>query len=431
MAMSPAFDRTALERSSPFEPLRVLTGEAGAALTAALRAQLAEVTPRRRAWRAIDEHRYAHSLNVLLANLVVASFNRVDPRRFIAISFNINDYVGTGLSVTALARLRDAMSELGLVEGRRGYRHAVNGAVRHARKTRLRATDSLKELFRQYDIGRGDVGWSHERDIVVLREPDRIRDPEPADIRSSRCALLRINAALAQATIALPDEAWERVIARYRTLEDEEQERVLAGDVGSTALCRIFKGGWDRGGRLYGGWWINLPKTERRYLTIDGEATVERDYGRLHPTLLYARFGRALDFDIYSVPGFEGPELRDLGKRTFNRLINKSSNGPVHLPVTPLDRQQLDSESSFAAYLEAFTKQLAPIARWFGTGEGLRLQREDSDLALTVLDALLDLGVLALPVHDSFIVQRQHEATLLAVMIGQFEERYGVPATIG
>src|SRR5690606_7160870 len=296
MAKSPAFDRSQLERSRPFEPLRVLSGAAGDALKAEVREKLEPTIRRRRAWRIIDEERFEHSLRVMLANLLVAARNRIDPDRFLAVSFNANDYVGSALSVTALRRLRDGMYELGLVEGSRGYRHAVDGAVRHSRKTRLRATSSLRRLFKEHSIGRGNLAWSHERDIVVMREPDVPSLPEPADVRASRSVLMRVNSALAEAAIALPESAWVRVIARYETFtEEEEGDRVLAGDVEATTLCRIFKGGWDRGGRLYGGWWINLPKSERRHRRINGEPTVERAYGRLHPTLLYARLSRELD----------------------------------------------------------------------------------------------------------------------------------------
>lgn len=430
MTTSPLFSQAALERASPFEPLRVLTGPAGDALLAALRIKLEEVMPRRRALRAVDEQRFANSLSVLLANLLIATVNRVDAKRFVAISFNSNDYVGTALSVTVLARLRDALTALRLVEGTSGYRHVADGKVRHSRKTRLRASDALCAMFHEYEVGRGSVAWSEERDIVVLRDPKPGVGAEPSDISATRPALERMNLVLANARIELPNDAWDRVIDRYRSLIEDENDRVLSGDVSSTSLTRIFKGDWDRGGRLYGGWWINLPKVERALLAIDGEETVECDYSRLHPTLLYARLGQVLDFDIYSVPGYEGPDVRQLGKRTFNRLINKTSPGSARIFATALDREQLPLGVSFASYLNAFVGQLRPVAHWFGTGVGLSLQREDSDLALNVLSDLLDQGVLALPVHDSFIVQRRHRDRLVTVMKKCFENRYGLPIAV-
>jgi hypothetical protein len=45
-----------------------------------------------------------------------------------------------------------------------------------------------------------------------------------------------------------------------------------------------------------------------------------------------------------------------------------------------------------------------PIAPFFGTGAGLRLMRRDSDMAEQIELRLLAQGVIALPLHDSFII---------------------------
>ncbi len=413
----------------PLDPLRVLTSMAGRNMIDGIRQEIDALYPRRRARRTEDAARWQHALEVLLANLVLAAFNRVDPERFIALSFNANDYSGSTLSVKALTRARDGLKALGLVEGSGGYQRVVEGAVRHARRTRLRATPALRTRFASLNLRRTDVGWQDRRDLIILREPEEDALPEPPDVTASRVLLDRLNEALARAQLYLPDEAWARVTERYRTGNGDEDDRLVAGEE-TTGLYRIFKGGWDRGGRLYGGWWINLPKDERRRLNINGAAVVERDFARLHPTMLFARSGVVLDFDIYAVPGYEGDHVRELGKRTFNRLLNKTAPRGVRLLPTALDRVQLPSGARFADYVAAFVERLGPVAQWLGTGEGLRLQREDSDLAIAILARLLDQGVLALPVHDSFIVAKENEAALAAAMRGEFARRYGFDPVI-
>lgn len=273
-------------------------------------------------------------------------------------------------------------------------------------------------------MSRADIGWSERRDIIILREATPETPDEPTDVRASRAVLERLNARLAAASIVLPEDAWGRVTERYLVRREDADERLVAGEE-AKELYRIFKGGWEYGGRLYGGWWINLPKLERQLLQLDGEAVVERDYARLHPTMLFARKGLRLEHDIYSVPGYSGEGVRDLGKRTFNRLINRSSDTPLRLAATADDQVQLPVGVRFSDFVRDFADHLAPIREWFGTGVGLRLQREDSDLALAVLDRLLHAGVLALPVHDSFIVARRHEPSLVAAMEGAFFARYG------
>lgn len=419
------YTRDALEHSAPFDGLRALVLPAGTALLDDVLARLATCDGRTRALRSVDAERRRVTLDALLANLVMAIFNRVDSRRFVAVSFNRNHYSGTRLSVTALARLRDGLLASGLVEGRRGYRKMEDDQVVHARMTRLRATRALRDLIADHGVTRRNVGWSAARDIILLREPQPDPGPEPAEVVASRQVLVQMNDRLARTDIALPEDSWARIVERLRALHDDDDHRILAGDIGAVSLTRIFKGNWQQGGRLYGGWWINLPKRERRFLTIDGEPTVECDFARLHPTLLFARLGLPLDHDIYVVPDFPGPEVRNLGKRLFNRLINKTSAGPVRLPVTALDRAQLPAGVPFHVFQRAFISNLAPLERWFGTGEGLRLQREDSDLCIDVLDLLLKQDVMALPVHDSFIVASHNRNKLIAAMSEAFSRRYG------
>ena len=61
----------------------------------------------------------------------------------------------------------------------------------------------------------------------------------------------------------------------------------------------------------------------------------------------------------------------------------------------------------------------------FGSGIGLRLQREDCDLAEKVMMHFVDRGIPILPIHDSFIIAHRHRKELVAVMLGAFKEVYG------
>ena len=53
-------------------------------------------------------------------------------------------------------------------------------------------------------------------------------------------------------------------------------------------LARIFNDGkWGVGGRFYYGWWQEIPKRFRKYITIDEGFTTELDYSALHPHMVY------------------------------------------------------------------------------------------------------------------------------------------------
>lgn len=273
--------------------------------------------------------------------------------------------------------------------------------------------------------------------MIIVRDPDEDLSVEPDEITASRAILAAAADRISESDITLPDEAWARMVQRYDVEQSTDLaascERASAGDTTATLLYRVFKRDWETGGRLYGGWWINLPKVERAHLRIAGEPVVELDYARLHPTLLFAKVGQRLDFDPYVVPGLESLELRALGKRTFNRLINKvspASGLKPWLSAKADDRASLPEDLSFRDYLQRFVERLAPIADFFGSSAGLRLQREDSDLAIGVLDRLEARALPVLPVHDSFITLRQNEADLRAAMVETFSGRYGFEPTL-
>lgn len=429
-----------LERSIPFEIRRRLRGDTGEALLDGLLSQFEAANERRRRRRPEDAQRLRTTASALLANLVVAARNRVDGRRFVSVPFRRSDFADTELSALSMALLRDLWLSLGLVEGSPGYqRMSATGSqtVAHARRTRLRAARTLLDHFEQFGVDRRNVGWSGTRDLIIVRLPSPDLAPEPPDVWSSREVLSAVTDRILASDVSLPEEAWARVIARYQEERDTNlegaEDRVHSGDLSAVLLYRVFKYGWDSGGRIYGGWWINLPKSERKHLTICGEPVVELDYARLHPTLLFARTGQALDFDPYLAPDLDGPGLRELGKRTFNRLINKTSAASglrPRLPAQAEDLALLPEGLSFSTYLNRFVARLAPVADYFGAAEGLRLQREDSDLAVEILRRLEAKAIPALPVHDSFIVQARHASALRAAMTGAFADRYGFEPTL-
>lgn len=429
------FTADELENSMPFDPDKRLRGDAGAAYLDEVLSILDEweaiERPRKRARKARDEDIRRTTADTLLANLVAAAFNHLHPERFVAVPFS-NNSLRLPLAPIVMRSLRDALLTEGLVEGQEGFlkvdRYEHYKAM--SRLTRLRATAPMQERMERLRVGRGSVVRRAERGVIHMKEVDPDQPAEPDEITVSRPTLERLNERLASAIIELPELAWERMRGRQEVEEEDDKDayRAYSGDQSSKVLRRVFNRRWTRGGRIYGGWWMHLPKAERTHITIDGASVVELDFSRLHPTMLFHRAGVRLDFDPYCVPGLDGPFVRELGKRTFNRLINKKSSRSgmnVTMNGRKEHRYQLPKGVSFRAYFRQFVQRLEPVARWFGTGVGMELQREDSDLAIAVLARMEQSGALVLPVHDSFIVAESHGEELREAMREAFRDRYG------
>ncbi|WFP65110.1 hypothetical protein [Mesorhizobium sp. WSM4904] len=189
--------------------------------------------------------------------------------------------------------------------------------------------------------------------------------------------------------------------------------------VSGKSLHRIFNyRRFDQGGRFYGGFWQNVPKAYRRFITINGMPTVEVDFSNMQLAMLYAKVGQQLEGDAYILDGF-GQEFRDLVKTTTLKMIN--AQGHIEAPL----RSKLPEGVSWKDLQEAVLAKHKPIAKFFRSGEGIRLQRQDSDIAEDVIMTMMDTGVPVLPVHDSFIVTEGYADELSATMLDAYRQRMG------
>ena len=150
--------------------------------------------------------------------------------------------------------------------------------------------------------------------------------------------------------------------------------------------------------RFYGAWWQRIPSGARPYITINDGPTREFDYSNLHAAMLYARKGLPLREDAYLLDGVD-PKYRKLIKATFFRLINAKRGQKIQAPKVKL----LPPRISWRELQEMVKEKHAPIGEYFNSGEGLRLQRIDADIAEEVMISMMNKDYLALPIHDSFI----------------------------
>jgi hypothetical protein len=158
--------------------------------------------------------------------------------------------------------------------------------------------------------------------------------------------------------------------------------------------------------------------------TINGKRTVELDYSTLHPRLLYGIEGRPMPVEPYDI-GLN-QKYRDLIKHAFNAIINASS-GRVDEP------EGYDQEAvgiSWNELMERVKQVHEPIAKYFNTGHGVKLQYTDSCIAEAVMLHFAQQDVPCLPLHDSFLMYHGYERELEYVMQKEFHQLTGGDAKI-
>ncbi|MFN0046127.1 MAG: hypothetical protein ACKVOS_06625 [Sphingorhabdus sp.] len=149
--------------------------------------------------------------------------------------------------------------------------------------------------------------------------------------------------------------------------------------------------------------------------------------------MLYHQRGLECIDDPYQLPlisdheasqGFIRGHYRDALKMLTQALINGSKRDsdmmcdlPKGVSFSPrFTRDQV---------MQMIEEKHAAIAGAFGSGAGIMLQRKDSDLALEIVTKLKDKGILALPIHDSFIAKTEKLHELKEQMIEAYRQCFG------
>lgn len=304
---------------------------------------------------------------------------------------------------------------MGYLEDHRGF---YDRDRRTGFESRMRASSKLIDLINNYAVVPSMIS-REEENVLLLRDKDGNDIPYPETEASTkmRDQLNSYNAFLENHEIALSlpvEEVRELLISRQSPPIDYTRKR----------LCRIFSQDFKSGGRFYKGWWQEMPSELRPYITIDGEAASELDYGGQHLLLLYAlkdheyRWLRGPD-DPYVIKTVKDAD-RDLMKQVFLTCVNAESKEKAVLSIRSEINKNYKSLKStnevINSLIDATVNNHPELSDSFFTGAWAELQYQDSLIADYVLGHMQARGQVALPVHDSFIVQDQHLAQLFATM---------------
>lgn len=193
-------------------------------------------------------------------------------------------------------------------------------------------------------------------------------------------------------------------------------------------LRRVFtQGRFDSGGRLYGGFWQHLKKEVRlKGLFINREEVVELDYGQMNPRILYGLCGaQPPEGDAYAIPGYQ--RFRPGVKKVMNSMIFATKR-LTRMPKGV--RKEFEEQHRVEQVMQAIEAAHPAIKDCFFRGVGHEAQCIESQVMVDVLLNLRELGVHALPVHDSVIVGRSHKDRTKEVMLSCFLKVVGVQGLV-
>ena len=366
--------------------------------------------PRTRKRRQQDRENLRATLEAVVAELYAAYLD--DPTLALGYSRNGNDYnwpnryrspVGSLVSMKAVA---DFLKGSGYVEHLPGFHRRAanpndswgNGGAR----SRFRAAPKLIALLQDtFSVQPDHIERSVQiGELVRLKNMKRelIDYTDDTNTNDMRNQLLEINEVLALANLELSNMADS-----------------LATDFTAKSLYRVFNDcRFDRGGRFYGGWWMNIKSEYRADILINGEPTVELDHSAFHPRLCYHLMGKEAPLgDLYAIEGLEG--AREAVKWAFNSLTNMKAGQRMPRPKDAA-KDCLSGKLTVPKLRKAVEEHFKDVGIWLASSRGTELQYIDSQMAGEVLSNLMGHGIICLPVHDSFIVSRKHEGVLREAM---------------
>ena len=376
---------------------------------------------RSRARRDIDQRNFRLGAEAIACNLLVTAMVAQDATLSVPRSHAAMWGHGRYGNPVYGQRFRDALDLLGTLKlasrVTKGYRFSP--AAKQA--TTIRATP---QLARHLPLGTTD--WDafrceEEPELIVLKP---VKDDQgrahPIDYKDTartrrwRREMQAINARLAAAPITVVEDD-----PRAIRLDNEGQPV----EPYRRTLRRVFNNeDWNAGGRLFGGFWMTMERTERfRTIRIAGEEISNVDYGSLFPRLAYARAqAKQPEIDIYDLA--EDGSCRDGWKALINAMLFATKP----LGGWPTDaREELPPGIKLRDAVAAIKRKHAPIANLFERGLGFQLMRHELDMLVSVVTALFKDGITALPLHDSVLVARSQASTAKSVMEQEFRRRTG------
>ena len=378
-----------------------------------------------------DRKVHREHISALVVNLFVAWRTKGNP--FLAVHLGKSRYAkgerlhSIYLKYRPMMWALDQLLNAGFIEGHTGIHYPGCSKC-----TRIRATLDLVDMFIRNRLKL--IHFSREEhDSIELRAEKHDQDKGRV-IDISRGRLAQQAKSMRERVNALNDFI---VKHNFRLVIDEETfiEHYIRGRANKRNPCtppnplaiklrRIFNVSFEYGGRFYGIWIQNIPGALRKSITINGVPVQEVDFKSLHPTILYIEEGAPMGGDPYIIPGY-GQSFRDLMKVFFLIMFNAKSDMDAIEGV----RGEIWSNSKlFGRYrdcmtngwlykaLEDIKRHHHPIAHHIATGGGARLQRIDSEIAERVMLDLMQRGIVAIPIHDSFLVQNVHEDELSTAM---------------
>lgn len=243
---------------------------------------------------------------------------------------------------------------------------------------------------------------------------DYVDTPETVALRDQ---MRRLNDFLRAAKFTFEDDGGPPLLTSHRDLV--RHFKLNEGD----------KPRFDLGGRMFNGWWQELPSNRRRSIRINGEPVADLDFSSAFLRLAFIEAGiPAPPGDLYSrIPQIDAAMYRDGIKQIISAMLFRET------PLTRIPSEMKDKlpRGVTGAQIRSAIRSAFPeLSNIFETGIGLRLMFRESEIMLRSLLRLAEIDVPGMHMHDGMMVQRSKADIAAREMAHAALEIVGAPMPI-
>ena len=307
----------------------------------------------------------------------------------------------------------DPLIQASLIHEVPGYHHSASGAGRQGRLgfQGLELISVFSDVYTDFQsTGKVAVELLPGVETVILKDCDgRLSDYHDTD-----------------ETVEM-----RKLLAEFNSFHSSQSITVNGKRLQNMKMYRVFNhDNWTKGGRIYCPP-QNLPKAIRAEIQINGSPVVELDYSGLHMNMAYAMLtgstcnGYPYDYSSYGLDlKIYKPLMKVATLIAFNCATKRQAMGAVNDKIRKLGIE-LPAGMKGKQIVEMIQDKHRDISVLFCSGCGLDLQYADSQLTITILAQCRKDGVVAIPIHDSYIVPEKHRVYLQNLMVKVFKDKYG------
>jgi hypothetical protein len=212
--------------------------------------------------------------------------------------------------------------------------------------------------------------------------------------------------------------------ANIEYVGDSSQTGYLVDDR-NRYLRRIFtRDSFTSGGRLYGGFWQPLGKSDRlTNVLLNDEPVVSLDYGSMIAHIAYAYVGKTPpEADAYRTrfQGRECGEAVEVSRGTSKKLFSAMLFAASPLKQWPRDLQGQQHRLPVSTVIAGICHAHPGLVPLFFRGLGHMFQFSESEILMDVMLQLIAKDIPALPVHDCVVVPESTQDVAKQIMEDTF-----------